>query len=946
MLYKSRIAPFLVWTLLIFSLTPALANDIIKSSYDSRAYEQFELPNRLKVLLVSDPEAEKAAASMDVLVGSNANPIDRPGLAHFLEHMLFLGTATYPEADSYQAFISSNGGSHNAFTAYENTNYFFDINPNALPEALDRFSRFFIDPLFSPEYVDRERHAVESEFQSRRRDDRRREHEVTKQIMNPEHAWSRFAVGDLHSLSDREGSNIQDELVDFYNQYYSANLMSLVVIGPQSIPELKELVTERFTDIRDFDASAYIDTAPLFVENSLPKKLEIQTLRQMRQLSLSFPVPSLRDHWRDKPLYYIASLLGYEGEGSLLSYLKSENLATELGAFTAIDLDNEGLFQVSIALTEDGMNDYSRVVTHFFEFVNAIAEKGIDESLYAEERNMAELQFLFADRRQPIHDVMIMAQMQQRYPTEEILRANFLLETFDENTLKDFLSFLNPDNMLLTLMAQELKTDQSERRYNAPFKVSDVLDSNLDSWRSATTNDSLFVRSLNPFVPENLSLVDREDSSEIPMQLLSSPGISLWHQQDQTFERPRADFFVALMTHQAMASANNAVMIDLYTRMVNDQLNEVLYDASLAGLSLSVYPHMRGLSLQLSGYNDKQMALLAKVLPLLRHPEMDSRRFMQVKRQLQERLINLQQETPYQLSLQHLFTSLMSRWSTDDKLEALERLSLEELEHFISELYTELDVRMLAHGNLTTETSIAMADLVKEALLTETRAIPAIQVPVVKLPASEDLRTTLKLNHHDAVLTQFLQGKDNSSHSRAAVALLNEIISTPFYSEMRTEKQFGYIVFSNYTPMGDVPGLALIVQSSVADPITLESHFSDFLDRMQEEISTMEVVDIQRYQTSLVSRLLQPDTSMSARSQRYWRELDRDGSFSSHQQVAESVQKIQKEDLEQTLSELRQRQFFLRSFGKFETDPEALASDNADSNIQSLREQRAFFQLD
>ncbi|WP_239644369.1 insulinase family protein, partial [Nitrincola lacisaponensis] len=200
---------------------------MLKSPFDNREFDAFVLPNQLKVLLISDPEAEKAAASMDVAVGSGANPEAIPGLAHFLEHMLFLGTEKYPEADSYQSFISANGGSHNAFTAYENTNYFFDIRPQALPGALDRFSRFFIDPLFSPEYVERERHAVESEFQARRRDDRRRAHEVSKQVMNPAHGWSRFAVGDLRSLSDQEDLAIRDALIDFYHQYYSANLMSL-----------------------------------------------------------------------------------------------------------------------------------------------------------------------------------------------------------------------------------------------------------------------------------------------------------------------------------------------------------------------------------------------------------------------------------------------------------------------------------------------------------------------------------------------------------------------------------------------------------------------------------------------------------------------------------------------------------------------------------------------
>ena len=77
--------------------------------------------------------------------GSGDDPKDRAGLAHFLEHMLFLGTERYPAADEYQRFISENGGGHNAYTALEH-NQFLDIDADKLDEALDRFSQFFTAP--------------------------------------------------------------------------------------------------------------------------------------------------------------------------------------------------------------------------------------------------------------------------------------------------------------------------------------------------------------------------------------------------------------------------------------------------------------------------------------------------------------------------------------------------------------------------------------------------------------------------------------------------------------------------------------------------------------------------------------------------------------------------------------------------------------------------------
>ncbi|MGO3769040.1 MAG: insulinase family protein, partial [Vreelandella alkaliphila] len=103
----------------------------IVSPFDERDYRVLTLENGLQALLVSDPEADKAAASMNVRVGSAQDPDDLQGLAHFLEHMLFLGTEPYPQSDAYQRYISDNAGSHNAFTAQQDTNYFFDVEPSA-----------------------------------------------------------------------------------------------------------------------------------------------------------------------------------------------------------------------------------------------------------------------------------------------------------------------------------------------------------------------------------------------------------------------------------------------------------------------------------------------------------------------------------------------------------------------------------------------------------------------------------------------------------------------------------------------------------------------------------------------------------------------------------------------------------------------------------------------
>ena len=138
--------------------------NIIKSSCDKRIYRHIKLKNGLKAIIIADEEADKSAASLDVKVGCSLDPRPLYGTAHFLEHMLFMGTEKYPGENEYSQFIQNNGGMNNAYTSLTNTNYHFDCSNESFEEGLDRFAQFFIAPNFSESGAEREVKAVDSEY--------------------------------------------------------------------------------------------------------------------------------------------------------------------------------------------------------------------------------------------------------------------------------------------------------------------------------------------------------------------------------------------------------------------------------------------------------------------------------------------------------------------------------------------------------------------------------------------------------------------------------------------------------------------------------------------------------------------------------------------------------------------------------------------------------------
>ena len=106
--------------------------------------------------------------------GNLNDPPQCNGLAHFCEHMCFLGSEKYPDEKAYSEFITKNGGAKNAATGEDYTYYFFDVKNEKFGEALDIFSQFFKHPKFEESASSREMNAVDSEFRKNLSNEERR----------------------------------------------------------------------------------------------------------------------------------------------------------------------------------------------------------------------------------------------------------------------------------------------------------------------------------------------------------------------------------------------------------------------------------------------------------------------------------------------------------------------------------------------------------------------------------------------------------------------------------------------------------------------------------------------------------------------------------------------------------------------------------------------------
>ena len=928
--------------------------DIVSSPNDDAEYESIELENGLKVLLVSDPDTDKAAAALAVHVGAGADPRTRQGLAHFLEHMLLLGTHKYPRPGEYHEFIQSNGGSQNAYTSHEFTVYFFDIESGQLRPALDRFSQFFIAPLLSPEYVEREMNAVESEFRSRFDSDARRGIDVLKELLNPRHPYTKFQGGNLETLSADTGTAIRDEMLAFYQKYYSASLMTLVVYGAEPIVELKSWVTSRFDAVPNTGVAPISTSEPLLEPGRLPARVDVIPKKDIRRLELSFPIPPVREHYLSKPLLYIGDLLGHEGKGSLLSLLKQRGWADSLSAGAGLSQAEAALFNVSISLTQQGVAHVDEITALVFEHIRLIRSAGVREWTFDEQSQLSALSFRFKQRGDPGDYVTALATSLALYPAHHVLYGPYALESFEPGLINSVLERLVPENLLQTLTARGLDTNRESRWLRAPYSINAIAASTIDDWKADSAGGALALPTPNEFIPTDLELKASQDVSNNPVIVEQRPGLTAWHLHDVSFGTPRSSFFVSIQSPQATTTATNAMLTKMYLSMVNDLLNEFSYPATLAGLGYSLYPTAKGLSIRISGYHDKQTRLLTRIVTAVAEPMLAPARFEILKERMVRRLRNSKRDKPFRQTGAELGQLLLKpNWSTDERITALESLTVEQLRAFVPVFLERVYVLSLSHGNVEVSDAKQMTQLVTDTLVTGIAPNELLESQVVELaPAAGHVRA-LDVEHNDSAMTLYFQGTDRRFETRARYALLSQVLGSPFYTELRTEKQLGYVVYANYASFLEVPGISFVIQSPATDPLALERETNEFLMNYAQPLSQMDTATFSAHKAGLISTLLEEDKSLWERSTRYWYEIDRQQfDFLTTQHLVDAVRRLEKDEFEQffhaALLDEERRYIVVRTLGSSQqhrkSEIASLETREPITDVSGFRSAQRFFQ--
>eukprot|EP01053_Blabericola_migrator_P001268 Blabericola_migrator_1__1267@NODE_1328_length_4787_cov_239_438771_g634_i1_p1_GENE_NODE_1328_length_4787_cov_239_438771_g634_i1NODE_1328_length_4787_cov_239_438771_g634_i1_p1_ORF_typecomplete_len1061_score269_75Peptidase_M16_M/PF16187_5/1_2e32Peptidase_M16/PF00675_20/8_5e32Peptidase_M16/PF00675_20/1_1e04Peptidase_M16_C/PF05193_21/4_5e10Peptidase_M16_C/PF05193_21/0_32Peptidase_M16_C/PF05193_21/1_3e03_NODE_1328_length_4787_cov_239_438771_g634_i19164098 len=644
-------------------------------SYKRYQFEGLKLDNGMEVLLMSSPTIDMSSCCIGVGVGSNDDPKEYQGLAHFCEHMLFMGNDKYPDEEEYERFMTKGGGIHNATTYANKTLYYSSVKPDMLEGLVDRLSNFFLTPHFNASAVNREVEAVNSEFEMSFTKDGRRCYTLRQHLLNQEHPWTKFNCGnnkelrrlDLYPDGEESLKRLREALIKFHASHYSSTIMFGFVAGRESLEQLREMTISRFSQFKAKEIHVPRGSARGLGINPLRSDgyqkqliMYVPTATEKRQIEFSFLIPDQYDKIKSKPSGVLSHVFGHEGPGSILAYLKREGWA--LGLRAGADELDVGLswMEIAVDFTEkgDSMEVFKKIGEAIYATLRIMIESGLPDWLVDECSQMLKLEFEFEEVLQAPRLASEMAKRIHMFGVNKTF-SGILFERNPKQDALELLEVLKTCHLSILLQATscEPHCNQTEPIYGSKYHEQAVPADWEEAWsRIMTCSASEFkaycdetgihLMKPNQYVPRDLSI--RPGGQPLDVHPVCLPGTCFYHKQDGHFKLPlvsmkllwhlpairptvqEMDLYLSRKSGLTDIQTSGPfdgyewyrriILVKFVLDMIDESLREETYDADVlnikfaAGLRDSSGPFNRGVTMGCRGYNEKTGLLLSRYL--------------------------------------------------------------------------------------------------------------------------------------------------------------------------------------------------------------------------------------------------------------------------------------------------------------------------------------------
>lgn len=814
---------------------------ILSPDFSETQTKRIKLNNGLTAYLVSDPKLQKSGAALVVNVGSWDEPKDHPGLAHFLEHMLFMGTKKFPQESEYDRYITEHGGMSNAFTADDITAFMFVINDDYFEGALDRFSHFFKEPIFDPSGVSRELKAIDQEYAKNLGDDDFKEYYILKSLADPDHPFSRFGMGNIESLKNSS----RDDLIAWYNTHYSSDLMHMTVYSTMPMDKLIALVDKEFSEIPRKKADLEKETRNALPDSLKSKMLIVRPTKDLQSLTVTWELPTKFTLMRDTmPQNLVSVVIGEEGPGSLLALLKEEHLAESLKAGVLSLASSSLLFNIQIDLTNEGAKNTDRVIELLFQEIALLQKEGIPQYIFEDLHQIQKTKYQLQSRKDLFMLLMENAGILMEEDLSTFPEKSYVIQQYNPKDTEELLKLLTPRNAIFTREIPNYQHPElvKEKWLGGQYRIESISEDLLNQWTHAEPNPALHLPKKNQFIPNRLTVRNVPPADfPTPIAVIDNEFGKVYFAADPFYKVPKVSIEFLLRTPKiSLKNPRSIVLADYYVKAATEAIKEISYPASVAGLSFHIHRVDDKIYLSMDGFDEKAIPYMYTVIEVLKSMTITEHEFGHIQNELQRSYTNALKDSPLKQAHEILKSALYKNYPTDQqKLQFSQRIGLRHFKLFTKHLFNQLYVEGMVYGNISEKQTKEMGEKIissfaKTPFLATERTKPEV---ISLLKQQEPLIIDRKIDMEGNAAMLAIDNGTLTPKSRAVQQIINRALSEPFFAELRTKQQTGYLVFNSPEELEKNLFTIFAVQSTTHSARDLIARFELFLENYLQNLT-------------------------------------------------------------------------------------------------------------
>ncbi|KAL7067361.1 peptidase M16 inactive domain-containing protein [Cryptosporidium serpentis] len=463
----------------------------IKPITEYRKFRYYRLNNKMQVFLIHDSNAVYSNLALSISVGTFIELYSNINLANFLLYGLFMGSKTFPSIYEFDNFLNSHGGKIEKEITDKNSYYYLGIPSNYLNLALKRFSEYFKAPLFDKNGLINQLKKFSQIFKDY----------YPGNLLNISqliHEISYLNLLDKITSSNKEFDfsdeyvDIRSKIIKFFKEYYSANLMTLVIIDSKPFNILEKYVSEFFLDIQNNNkilSGSHIsdDKNGNLLSIYTGKIIHVKYNNSINKIKLIFPITYKVSNHKLLSFQYIIDTLGHRMKGSLVEFLKQKYWIEDLSLFVSFSESGYSFIEISIDLTYIGMNYLAYILKSIYASINILRSKAINLDIIDDRIKIEKLNFYYREslnNKELIYTIME-NYFSYGYLPNEVLIGNVTINKADTKDIQEAMKILNPKNMILVIFNQDfVLTGMSMLLNNVEFMNELKLNMNNDLYNS------------------------------------------------------------------------------------------------------------------------------------------------------------------------------------------------------------------------------------------------------------------------------------------------------------------------------------------------------------------------------------------------------------------------------------------------------------------------------